>query len=232
MHQQALTLHAGSSMLPIFAQQQVALAWPDIPLIYPHHSQHPAVASACSGAETCSEAHKGAGQGHAPMPPGSASLCRHLTRLQPCTLGLLPVQDTWLQLHVASCLPHTGPARPVLYDQSIARSRQKPWAAVQGHKLPAGLSATGDIQEMVARCSVILMVVPTPFVERTLRPLAEKLRPDQVCSELSLPAAHSRGGIPWNRHPILIGSYTSNPKQLPASCHVSLKGPPEVESKA
>ena len=58
---------------------------------------------------------------------------------------------------------------------------------MQGHKLPEGLSATADIQEMVRRCAVILMVVPTPFVERTLRPLAEHLRPEQVGSATSAP---------------------------------------------
>ena len=52
--------------------------------------------------------------------------------------------------------------------------------AVQGHKLPEGLAATGDIQELVKRCAVILMVVPTPFVERTLAPLKDQLRPEQV----------------------------------------------------
>ena len=54
--------------------------------------------------------------------------------------------------------------------------------AVQGHKLPEGLSATVDVRELVQRCTVILMVVPTPFVERTLKPLADQLRPEQVGS--------------------------------------------------
>ena len=48
--------------------------------------------------------------------------------------------------------------------------------------LPDGVQATGDMLEVARTCSVILMVVPTPFVERTLQPLQQHLRSDQVRS--------------------------------------------------
>lgn len=81
---------------------------------------------------------------------------------------------------------------------------------MQGHKLPEGLSATGDIQEMVARCAVILMVVPTPFVERTLKPLADALRPDQASAVLARAAHHGvQLGRLWEAGPCMHSSLTS-----------------------
>lgn len=34
--------------------------------------------------------------------------------------------------------------------------------------------------EVVSSCEVVLMVVPTPFVARTLAPVADKFRPDGI----------------------------------------------------
>lgn len=51
---------------------------------------------------------------------------------------------------------------------------------MQGFPCPEGLTASGDMEDVVAQSEVILMVIPTPFVARTIEPLAAKLRPDQI----------------------------------------------------
>lgn len=53
-------------------------------------------------------------------------------------------------------------------------------AAHTGHRCPDSFTATGDMVEVVSSCEVVLMVVPTPFVERTLAPVADKFRPDGI----------------------------------------------------
>lgn len=49
-----------------------------------------------------------------------------------------------------------------------------------GHPLPGSFSATGDLAAVVSTCEVVLMVVPTPFVARTLAAVADKFRPDCI----------------------------------------------------
>ena len=56
--------------------------------------------------------------------------------------------------------------------------------ALQGHKVPEGLRATGSMAEAVEHAEVILMVVPTQFVARTMTDLAKLLQPSQVLSNL------------------------------------------------
>ena len=65
----------------------------------------------------------------------------------------------------------------VPFEQRIASSGP---SLAQGVRCPEGLTATGDMGEVVAAAEVILMVIPTPFVERVVAPLAPKLRPDQI----------------------------------------------------
>ena len=52
--------------------------------------------------------------------------------------------------------------------------------SAQGVPCPQGLTASGDMGEVVAASEVILMVIPTPFVAATVAPLAQLLRPDQI----------------------------------------------------
>lgn len=49
-----------------------------------------------------------------------------------------------------------------------------------GHKLPESFTATTDLAAVVSSCEVVLMVVPTPFVARTLAPVADRFRPDGI----------------------------------------------------
>ena len=55
---------------------------------------------------------------------------------------------------------------------------------MQGHRVPEGLRATGSISEAVQGAEVILMVVPTQFVARTMTDLAKLLQPSQVRPDL------------------------------------------------
>ncbi len=50
----------------------------------------------------------------------------------------------------------------------------------QGVECPEGLTASGDMAEVVGASEIVLMVIPTPFVAATVAPLAELLRPDQI----------------------------------------------------
>ena len=51
---------------------------------------------------------------------------------------------------------------------------------VQGYKVPEGLRATTSMAEAVERSEIILMVVPTQFVARTMTDMAKLLQPHQV----------------------------------------------------
>ena len=55
--------------------------------------------------------------------------------------------------------------------------------ALQGYALPHNLRASGDIQQVASFGEIILMVIPTPFVERTVGPAAL----DRLCF-----------GLPWH----------------------------------
>lgn len=46
---------------------------------------------------------------------------------------------------------------------------------LKGHKLPPALKASSDIQEVAAYGEIILMVIPTPFVERTIGQVVDTL---------------------------------------------------------
>ena len=50
----------------------------------------------------------------------------------------------------------------------------------QGVRCPEGLTASGDMAQVVAASEIVLMVIPTPFVAATVAPLAQLLRPDQI----------------------------------------------------
>lgn len=49
-----------------------------------------------------------------------------------------------------------------------------------GHRCPGSFTATGDLCSVASSCEVVLMVVPTPFVAATLKPVADKFRPDGI----------------------------------------------------
>jgi glycerol-3-phosphate dehydrogenase (NAD(P)+) len=49
-----------------------------------------------------------------------------------------------------------------------------------GHKCPQGMSASSSLQEVASSCSLLLIVVPTPFVEKTLAPVAAAFSPDCI----------------------------------------------------
>lgn len=71
-------------------------------------------------------------------------------------------------------------AGPVARDRALISS-QHFWCVVgQGYKTPDALRASGDIGEVVAHAEIMLMVIPTPFVEKTMAGIKDKLRPDQV----------------------------------------------------
>lgn len=50
----------------------------------------------------------------------------------------------------------------------------------QGFPLPENLRATNDMNEVVSHAELLLMVIPTPFVERTIARIKDQLREDQV----------------------------------------------------
>ena len=47
--------------------------------------------------------------------------------------------------------------------------RTRWWPRLQGFPLPASLRASNDIKEVAGHGEILLMVIPTPFVERTVR---------------------------------------------------------------
>ncbi|KAF6266827.1 NAD-dependent glycerol-3-phosphate dehydrogenase [Scenedesmus sp. NREL 46B-D3] len=49
-----------------------------------------------------------------------------------------------------------------------------------GHKCPEGLSASSSLQEVASSCNLLLIVVPTPFIEKTLAPVAAAFKPDCI----------------------------------------------------
>ncbi|GMH35922.1 hypothetical protein BSKO_03790 [Bryopsis sp. KO-2023] len=49
-----------------------------------------------------------------------------------------------------------------------------------GHKIPDSMRATGDLDAVIEHSKIILMVVPTPFVAKTLEPIASKLKAEQI----------------------------------------------------
>ncbi len=49
-----------------------------------------------------------------------------------------------------------------------------------GHRLPDGLDATGDLAGLIARSRVLLLVVPTPHVERVLAPHIDLFTEDHI----------------------------------------------------
>jgi glycerol-3-phosphate dehydrogenase (NAD(P)+) len=51
---------------------------------------------------------------------------------------------------------------------------------LKGHTCPPSLKATGDMAEVARACEAVLIVVPTPFVERTVARVASEFRPDTV----------------------------------------------------
>lgn len=46
--------------------------------------------------------------------------------------------------------------------------------------LPEGLRATTDLPEVVRHAEMVLLVVPTPFLERTVARVKDQLREEQV----------------------------------------------------
>lgn len=44
-----------------------------------------------------------------------------------------------------------------------------------GHRLPENLTATASLPDVISNCELLLMVVPTPFVESTLKPVTDVL---------------------------------------------------------
>lgn len=59
---------------------------------------------------------------------------------------------------------------------------------LKGHKAPDTLSATSNMTEVVTGSQLLLMVVPTPYVESTLKPVAELFTPSQIlvsCTKVS-----------------------------------------------
>eukprot|EP00878_Enallax_costatus_P006700 GHUV01007024.1.p1 GENE.GHUV01007024.1~~GHUV01007024.1.p1 ORF type:complete len:332 (+),score=54.13 GHUV01007024.1:182-1177(+) len=49
-----------------------------------------------------------------------------------------------------------------------------------GHKCPDTLTATSNMTEAVANSELVLMVVPTPYIAATVKPIADLLRSDQI----------------------------------------------------
>lgn len=106
-----------------------------------------------------------------------------------------------------------------------------------GHKLPESFTATTDLAAVVSSCEVVLMVVPTPFVARTLAPVADRFRPDGIlvsCTKgilndtLETPAEILEGVLPPAFHSRL--AYLSGPsfaaevaQQLPTVVTIAAK---------
>lgn len=49
-----------------------------------------------------------------------------------------------------------------------------------GHKLPAGLKASSDLKSVAAHGELILLVIPTPFVESVARDIVPVISSKQV----------------------------------------------------
>eukprot|EP00878_Enallax_costatus_P032428 GHUV01035637.1.p1 GENE.GHUV01035637.1~~GHUV01035637.1.p1 ORF type:complete len:157 (+),score=18.90 GHUV01035637.1:182-652(+) len=63
-----------------------------------------------------------------------------------------------------------------------------------GHKCPDTLTATSNMTEAVANSELVLMVVPTPYIAATVKPIADLLRSDQIfvsCTKV--------GAFDWDR---------------------------------
>ena len=54
-----------------------------------------------------------------------------------------------------------------------------PLSTLQNVPLPESLKATGDIKEAVERAEMILTVIPTPFLFKSMSGIKEYLREDQ-----------------------------------------------------
>ena len=55
-------------------------------------------------------------------------------------------------------------------------------AAPQGFKLPENVKASPDLVEVAKYGELILVVIPTPFVDRVMGPLADIIKDDQASS--------------------------------------------------
>lgn len=49
-----------------------------------------------------------------------------------------------------------------------------------GHRCPDNLKATTNICEAVTGSQLVLMVVPTPYIAATVKPIMGQLQPDQI----------------------------------------------------
>ena len=63
--------------------------------------------------------------------------------------------------------------------------RTRWWPRLQGFPLPASLRASNDIKEVAGHGEILLMVIPTPFVERTVRRQAGRLAGRQAGRQIS-----------------------------------------------
>lgn len=50
----------------------------------------------------------------------------------------------------------------------------------QGTALPTNLKATNDLAEAVAHGELVLTVIPTPFLGRTIASVKDKFKPNQI----------------------------------------------------
>ena len=64
--------------------------------------------------------------------------------------------------------PPSPPPHPPTHTTTPTASTLFRCASLQGFPLPTTLRASNDIHEVAAYGEVILMVIPTPFVERTV----------------------------------------------------------------
>ena len=103
------------------------------------------------------------------------------------------------------------------------------WGAVQGVPCPHGLVASNDMPAVIQRSELILMVVPTPFVARTIGDQAAHFRPKQVWSHANehlpffFPFPHSRP-IKANQNrlvPCLLTALCLHRRSLWNMCHRS-----------
>ena len=76
-------------------------------------------------------------------------------------------------------------------DLTLVLVQCKP-SSMQGVKLPDSLRATARLDELVSHASVILMVVPTPFVAATVGGIKDQLQKDQVIINPLLQASFSQ----------------------------------------
>jgi hypothetical protein len=78
------------------------------------------------------------------------------------------------------CLAPVAAGRLVPVDDQVVESVNGPTREnclfLPGHKLPENLVASGSLSDVVSSCELLLMVVPTPFVEATLKPVTDELQ--------------------------------------------------------